>query len=198
MRHCPVAIPGTLFDTPVPEGFNYRDDFITVVEEAQLTQAIDRIEFAPFEMRGVVARRRVAFFGRTYGAEARETPPIPQFLLPLRRRAADWIAVTEDAFVMALVNEYPPGAPIGWHRDAPQYGIVVGISLLSPCRMVLRPYVSPANTAGLARTRRATHEIRLEPRSAYVISGPARSEYEHHIPAVKARRYSITFRTLRR
>ena len=198
MRHCHVTTPGTLFDVALPEGFLYRDAFISDIEEQQLTVAIEHVEFAPFEMRGVVARRRVAFFGRTYGAEAAAAPPIPEFLHALRRRAADWIGLPEDAFVMALVNEYSPGAPIGWHRDAPQYGVVVGVSLLSPCRMVFRPYVSPANAAGMRTTRRATHAIRLEPRSAYLISGTARSDYEHHIPAVKAPRYSVTFRTLRR
>jgi alkylated DNA repair dioxygenase AlkB len=99
---------------------------------------------------------------------------------------------------MALINEYPPGAPIGWHRDAPQYGIVTGVSLLTPCRMKLRPYVSPAAQPKDARRRRTTHEIELVPRSAYLMSGQARSEYEHSIPAVEALRYSITFRTLRR
>ena len=100
---------------------------------------------------------------------------------------------------MALINEYRQGAPIGWHRDAPQYGIIAGISLLSSCRMKLRPYVPPsdARTSGRAAPRRTTHEITLEPRSAYLITGPARSEFEHSIPATTALRYSITFRTLR-
>ena len=102
------------------------------------------------------------------------------------------------AFAMALINEYPPGAPIGWHRDAPQYDIVAGISLLSSCRMKFRPYVRPhakASTQGGRRT--ATHEIALERRSAYLMTGAARNAYEHHIPAVTTLRYSITFRTLR-
>jgi alkylated DNA repair dioxygenase AlkB len=103
-----------------------------------------------------------------------------------------------QAFAMALINEYPPGAPIGWHRDAPQYDIVAGISLLSSCRMQLRPYVSPRHAATQGRRRTATHEITLEPRSAYLMTGEARNAYEHHIPAVTALRYSITFRTMRR
>jgi len=99
---------------------------------------------------------------------------------------------------MALINEYSPGAPIGWHRDAPQYDIVTGVSLLSACRMKFRPHVSPgARGSSGARRRTATHEITLERRSAYVMSGDARNAYEHHIPAVSALRYSITFRTLR-
>jgi alkylated DNA repair dioxygenase AlkB len=99
---------------------------------------------------------------------------------------------------MALINEYRPGAPIGWHRDAPQYDIVAGVSLLSSCRMKFRPYVRPgAQRAAEGRRRSATHEILLERRSAYVMTGDSRSAYEHHIPAVDTLRYSITFRTLR-
>jgi alkylated DNA repair dioxygenase AlkB len=97
---------------------------------------------------------------------------------------------------MALVTEYQPGAPIGWHRDAPQYDVVAGLSLLSACRMKFRPYQTPqAPTPG---RRSATHTITLEPRSAYLMRGDSRTAYEHHIPAVAALRYSITFRTLRK
>ena len=98
---------------------------------------------------------------------------------------------------MALINEYPPGAPIGWHRDAPQYDIVTGISLLSACRMRFRPYRSPAVSASTTSRRTATHEITLERRSAYLMTAESRTAYEHHIPPVAERRYSVTFRTLR-
>ena len=149
-------------------------------------------------MRGVVARRRVAFFGGSYDAGDRPKSPMPAFLMPLRARLAEWAGVEADAFLMALVNEYPPGAPIGWHRDAPQYGIVAGVSLLSSCRMKFRPYLSPAESAATPSARRtATHEITLEPRSAYLMTGEARHHDEHHIPAVATVRYSITFRTAR-
>ena len=94
-------------------------------------------------MRGVVARRRVAFFGRSYDAGPGRERPIPEFLSPLRERFAAWANVDPRAFAMALINEYGPGAPIGWHRDAPQYHIVAGLSLLSPAWMKFRPYVAP-------------------------------------------------------
>jgi alkylated DNA repair dioxygenase AlkB len=187
-----------LFEQDVPNGFQYRNDFITVEEEARLAEEIVRVEFSNFEMRGVVARRRVAFFGRTYDHDAVSVAPMPAFLTPLREQIAAWAGVSPAAFAMALINEYPPGAPIGWHRDAPQYGIVAGVSLLSACRMKLRPYVSPkaqTSTQGVRRT--ATHEIVLERRSAYVMAGEARNGYEHHIPPVATLRYSITFRSLR-
>jgi alkylated DNA repair dioxygenase AlkB len=180
----------------LPDGFRYAPEFISPEDELALLDQIGRVEFAAFEMRGVVARRRVAFFGRSY-ERTRLSPPLPPFLIPLRDRLAVWAGMEAAAFVMALINEYPPGAPIGWHRDAPQYEIVAGVSLLSACRMRLRPYVSPAATATQAARRVATHELQLAPRSAYLMTGEARHSFEHHIPAVDALRYSITFRTLR-
>ena len=188
----------SLFDSDVPDGFSYRGDFVSTDEETRLVEAIRLVEFSAFEMRGVVARRRVAFFGMSYDSGSSVSRPIPDFLMPLRAKAAGLAGREVEAFVMALINEYPPGAPIGWHRDAPQYDIVAGISLLFPCRMKFRPYLSPAAMRGGHTPRRtATHEITLERRSAYVMSDEARSAYEHHIPAVDSLRYSITFRTLR-
>jgi len=188
----------SLFEPDLPDGFVYRSDFISTDEEAQLVHAIGQVEFSTFEMRGVVARRRVAFFGSSYDAGRTKTLPLPDFLLPLRERAATFAGVDASALAMALINEYPPGAPIGWHRDAPQYDIVFGTSLLSACRMMFRPYVSPsAQRAADGQRRRATHEITLARRSAYLMAGESRSAYEHHIPAVAELRYSITFRTLR-
>lgn len=187
-----------LFGQNGPPGFRYRDDIITPDEEARLIEQITQVEFANFEMRGVVARRRVAFFGRSYDTGGAAPLPFPGFLLPLRERLAAWVGGVEPgAFAMALINEYRAGAPIGWHRDAPQYGIVAGVSLLAPCTMKLRPYIAPAARRSAAGRRSATHEIRLERRSAYLLSGDARSLFEHHIPPATGLRYSITFRTLR-
>jgi alkylated DNA repair dioxygenase AlkB len=146
-------------------------------------------------MRGVVAKRRVAFFGQSY--DKGEAQPLPPFLFPLRESIAAWAHLEPDAFAMALINEYPPGAPIGWHRDAPQYDIVGGISLLSECRMRFRPYLSPAAVAENSARRSTTHEVTLERRSVYLLTGESRTSYEHHIPPVGHLRYSVTFRTLR-
>ena len=180
----------------LPDGFRYASSFISAPDELALLDQIGRVEFSSFEMRGVVAKRRVAFFGRSYERN-QLSPPIPAFLLPLREALAAWAELEAMSFEMALINEYPPGAPIGWHRDAPQYDIVAGLSLLSACRMRFRPYVSPASTGPPATRRVATHELELEPRSAYLMAGEARSRFEHHIPAMDALRYSITYRTLR-
>jgi alkylated DNA repair dioxygenase AlkB len=184
--------PG-LFEHDLPPGFHYRQNFISEIEEHSLLDAIAAVTFSDFEMRGVVARRRVAFFGQSY--DRTTSGPLPTFLLPLRAEIGRWTGVDSDAFAMALINEYRPGTPIGWHRDAPQYDLVAGISLLSTCRMKFRPYRSSADATSARRS--ATHEIILDRRSAYVLAEASRTAYEHHIPPVKAMRYSITFRTLR-
>jgi len=185
----------SLFEHELPPGLHYRDDFITEAEERALLDAIAGIVFSDFEMRGVVARRRVAFFGQSY--DRMTAGPFPSFLLPLRASVARWAGVEADAFAMALINEYRPGSPIGWHRDAPQYDIVAGISLLSPCRMKFRPYRSAASTVLPPARRSATHDIVLARRSAYLMTRESRTAYEHHIPPVTDLRYSVTFRTLR-
>ena len=187
----------SLFEPDLPPGFSYRDGFITRDEESSLVATIGAIEFATFEMRGVVARRRVKFYGRSYDLSPEPEEPIPPFLFPVRDRLAEWAGLAPAAFAMALINEYRAGAPIGWHRDALQYGITAGVSLLSACRMKLRPYVAPKDQASQPTPRRTTHEIELLPRSAYLIAGIARQDYEHSIPAVEELRYSITFRTIR-
>ena len=190
----------TLLAPAVPDGFLYQPEFITTAEERHLVAEIERLEFKRVEMRGGVARRRIVHFGWTYGYYSRRTKPgepLPAFLLPLRKRAAVWARIDAEAFAEALVTEYPPGATIGWHRDAPLFGdVIAGISLVGMSRMRLRPYVSPKDQRALA-PRRTTHEVELEPRSAYLISGEARRDFEHSIPAVASLRYSITFRTLR-
>lgn len=175
---------------PGPPGFVYRSEVIGPDEEGALAQALGRLDLRAFEMRGYAARRRVAYFGRRYEESTQgleDGPPIPDFLQPLRQQAAGFAGLRPEALVHALINEYPPGAPIGWHRDRPAFGQVVGFSLLSPCVMRFR------------RRREAGWERRsltLEPRSAYWLAGEARSVWEHSIPPVEALRYSITFRTL--
>jgi alkylated DNA repair protein (DNA oxidative demethylase) len=198
-----VAQQPTLFSSEDerPPGFHYRAAVISEAEERALVRDIEQLEFSRVEMRGVVARRRTAHFGVTYGYERRSSEPgspIPAFLLPLRARVAEWAGVNESDLVEALVTEYPAGASIGWHRDAPMFGdVIAGVSLLSACRMKFRPYVSPSKIGSLEGPRRTTHEIELTPRSGYLITGAARREFEHSIPHTGSLRYSITFRNLR-
>jgi hypothetical protein len=107
----------SLFGRDSPLGFQYREDFITDADERALLEAIADVAFSDFEMRGVIARRRVAFFGQAYDRAA--IGPLPAFLLPLRAQIAHWSGIDSEAFAMALINEYRPGTPIGWHRDRP-------------------------------------------------------------------------------
>jgi alkylated DNA repair dioxygenase AlkB len=174
-----------------PEGFVYRPDFVSETEERDLVEGIRGLEFSEVKLRGVAARRRAVHFGWLYGYETwriEPGPPIPDFLLPLRQRAGALAAVAPEALVEVLINEYSPGAGIGWHRDAPQFGDVVGISLLAPCRFRFE------RGQGDARETRA---VTLAPRSAYLLTGEARHTWRHSIPPMKPWRYSVTFRTLR-
>ena len=189
----------SLLAAELPDGFHYRPEFVSPTEEQGLLRRISQIEFSQVEMRGVIARRRTAHYGWTYAYDNRTGvpgAPIPEFLLPLRERTAHWLGVEAEMLAEALLTEYPPGAPIGWHRDAPMFGDVAGISLGCASRMKFRPYVSPRDLRGTDLRRRTTHELELAPRSAYLITGVARKGFEHSIPPVEGTRYSITFRTL--
>jgi alkylated DNA repair dioxygenase AlkB len=166
---------------------------VSEAEEAGLLAEIERLRFDEIRMHGVVARRTARHFGFDYDYEARralaEAEPIPEWLLPVRERAAELARLEPDALVEALVQRYPEGAQTGWHRDAPMLGTVVGVSLLAPARMRFRRDVG---------RERLAYELELEPRSGYVLAGEARTKWQHHVPPTKALRYSITFRTLRR
>ena len=175
----------------LPSGFRYEPDFISADEEAALLAEIRKLEFAEIRMHGIVAKRRTIHLGWLYGYESwRITPgpPIPDFLLPLQARCAAAAGLAPEALAEALISEYPPGAGIGWHRDAPMFGIVTAVSLGGTCRLRLRN-----GEGGDARKV----EILLEPRSFYMLTGEARTKWQHHIPATKEMRYSITFRTVK-
>jgi alkylated DNA repair dioxygenase AlkB len=174
-----------------PEGLLYQPNFITPAEEQALAARIAELPLKPFEFQGFVGKRRVYSFGWRYafdGSGLQQTERLPDWLLQLRNRAATFAGVDPDAFAHALMIEYAPGAGIGWHRDRPVFGTVVGISLLAPAPLRFR------RRAG-AKWERVT--IAAEPRSAYLLRGPARDEWEHSIPELDQLRYSITFRTLR-
>jgi alkylated DNA repair dioxygenase AlkB len=175
----------------LPEGFVYRPDFITPEQEQALLAHIAALELEPAKYKEYTARRRVAYFGHDYDFSANrlgEAPPLPSFLEPLREKLSAWIDVAPQAFVTALVAEYRAGTPLGWHRDAPDYERVAGVSLGGWARMRFRRY-PPGEDKPLV--------LELAPRSAYQMQGAARWQWQHSIPATKELRYSITFRTLR-
>ncbi len=183
----------TLFDLsdPLPDGFLYQSGFISSQDEQALLERIQALRFGEVRMHGVVARRRIVQYGHNYSFDSARIsagPVVPDFLRPLRDRIAAFARREPEEFSELLLTEYPPGATIGWHRDAPPFDIVAGLSLLSACRFRLRRY----DRTGPVLT------LTVEPRSLYVIEGPARSEWQHSIPPAPSLRYSITMRTLRK
>ena len=174
-----------------PEGFRYLADVLPPEEERELVQQIQGLPLKEFEFHGYVGKRRVLSYGWHYDfsdERLQQTDEIPAFLHNLREHAATFAGLTPEDLAHALITEYSPGTTIGWHRDKGVFDDVVGISLRSPCIFRLR------HKTGSAWER---YSLTIGPRSAYLLRGPARTEWEHSIPAVAALRYSITFRSLR-
>lgn len=185
-----------LFAAPsaLPAGLRYEPDVLTPADETALLAAIAALDLTEASYRTFTAKRRIASFGFGYDFTANTllpAPPLPPFLLALRDRLATWSGVPADAFVQATIAEYRPGTQLGWHRDVPHFGIVMGTSLGAPARMRLRPYPhrKDAGVRALA--------LDLAPRSAYVLRDAARWQWQHAISPTKALRHSITFRTRR-
>ncbi|HLL30845.1 MAG TPA: alpha-ketoglutarate-dependent dioxygenase AlkB [Allosphingosinicella sp.] len=174
-----------------PAGLAYAPDFIGAQEEGALAERIAALSLKPFEFHGFTGHRRTISFGLHYafdGSGLREADPLPDWLQPLRARAAALAGLAAEAFAHALVIEYAPGAGIGWHRDRPVFGDVVGISLLAAAPLRFRRRVG-------SKWERFT--LTAEPRSAYLLRGEARNGWEHSIPQLETLRYSVTFRTLK-
>lgn len=178
--------------TEEPEGLVYRPQLISVDEEHDLLDILVGLRFDPIVIHGQAARRTARHFGLDYDYEARTPQPgeaVPDWILPVRARAAELAGHDPEELVEILVQRYPPGSTIGWHRDAPAFGTVVGVSLGGSARLRFQ--------RGRGASRRVW-EILLEPRSGYVLAGPARTSWQHSIPPTKELRYSMSFRTLRR
>jgi len=175
----------------MPEGFHYWPELISEEEEAALLEGVSRLEFKPFEFKGFLGNRRVIAFGWRYDfndSSLKRAAEIPAFLYPVRERAAEAAGIAPDAIEHAMITEYSAGAAIGWHRDRSIFGEVIGVSLASRCTFRFRRKTGQ-------KWDRAS--IILDPRSAYHLVGPARTDWEHSIPAVATLRYSITFRTMK-
>ena len=189
-----APVQTSLFDPvppALPEGFAYRPEFVAHAEEAELVAHLRELPFAPFQFHGFEGNRRVVSFGWRYDFNEgglKRAEPFPGWLRALALRAAAFANVPPEAFAHALLTEYAPGAGIGWHRDRRQFEDVVGVSLLAPCRFRFRLRTADG-------WRRAAFVA--EPRSAYLLRGPSRTDWEHSIPPLETLRYSITFRTFR-
>jgi alkylated DNA repair dioxygenase AlkB len=184
--------PSSRRATEAPAGFRYVEELVEPDEERGLLSLLEELPWEAVTFRGYEARRRVVHFGHRYDFEARGVSPglpVPDALVALRARAATLADDDPEHYVEVLATEYRPGATIGWHSDAPAFGAtVLGVSLASSCRMRFRRR-TPDDW------KRWDHV--LEPRSAYVIGGEARSAWQHSIPPTEALRYSITYRTVR-
>jgi alkylated DNA repair dioxygenase AlkB len=175
----------------LPEGFVLQEEFLTEEEESGLIALFRGLSYGSLRMHGVTAKRRVAQFGWHYSFESFRLTPAPAPPAELddpRRRAAALASVDPEEFAEALITEYGPGSGIGWHRDAPPFGIVAGISLGAACRMRFQRGKG---------AERVTTAVVLPPRSIYLLTGPSRAQWQHMIPPVGETRWSITFRTLR-
>jgi alkylated DNA repair dioxygenase AlkB len=188
---------GGLFEAAqeLPQGLVYEPNFLTPGEEDALVAHIAPLQLREAAFREYFAKRRVAHFhdgadAPRYddgGADAFSSGPLPPFLVDLREKVARRLDVPARDFIHVLVSEYRPGTPIGWHRDKPQYGIVVGISLAGVGRMRWRPYAH----------QDAQHTVALDlaRRSMYVMRGAIRWQWQHSMPPMRELRYSITLRT---
>jgi alkylated DNA repair dioxygenase AlkB len=174
----------------LPEGLEYRAELVSLEDEAEFLEHFRKLDFREYEFHGYLGKRRVVSFGLHYDlndSKVRSTADIPGFLLPLRQKAADFAGLAPSELQQALVTEYTPGAAIGWHRDRPAYRDVIGVSFCSSCRFRLR------RKRGSGWERAA---LLVEPRSVYLLQGPARTEWQHSIPPAERLRYSVTFRSM--
>jgi alkylated DNA repair dioxygenase AlkB len=186
----------TLFpvEPPFPEGFLYVPDFISAAEEAMLYHEAVKCERHTFTFQGYEAKRKVASFGYDWNFEQQRLSKganIPEVFQPLIDKVATRLSIEVERFAELLITEYPVGAVINWHRDAPPFDLIAGISLQTDCIFRLRPYEKAK------QSRNATLSFPVKRRSLYIMQGPARTDWQHSIAAVKETRYSITLRTLR-
>ena len=198
-RRSPLSAQPSLFDLKsitapgsAPEGLRYQDDLLNKDEEEALLHQLEVLPFKPFDFHGYLGRREVISFGWKYDYAKRQidqVAPIPAFILPLRERAAAFAGEPTSALEQVLINKYEAGAPIGWHKDKAAFEKVIGVSLVSSTTMRFRLHKGD----GWERALQV-----LEPRSAYLLDGAARSQWEHSISPHNELRYSVTFRTLRR
>jgi alkylated DNA repair protein (DNA oxidative demethylase) len=185
-----LAAQSDLFDRPGLAGLALAEAIVMPSEERALIASIDGVELSPFRFQGWLGKRLTASYGWRYDFDTgsfRPADPIPDWLLPLREKAAGFARLAPDDLVQALVIRYDPGAGIGWHRDRPVFEHVIGVSLGAPATLRFRR----RRPGGFDRA-----SAWLAPRSIYYLAGEARHEWEHGISEMEVTRWSITFRSL--
>jgi alkylated DNA repair dioxygenase AlkB len=177
----------------LPAGFSYHENFLTIEEEQRLCKEILKMNLHTFLFQGFEAKRKVASFGYDWSFEKRilsKGKDIPSVFDSLINKVAAYLQIDRNQFAELLVTEYPIGSVINWHRDAPPFDIIAGISLASDCIFKLRPHDKSKQGRG------SVISLPVRRRSLYIMQGPARSEWQHSITPVREIRYSITLRTL--
>lgn len=185
----------TLFpiDPVLPSGFVYTPDFLTTLEEDQLIEMASKIELHKFLFQGFEAKRKVASFGYDYSFDKRvltKGKQIPIEFHPIVEKVSDFLSISTDKFAELLITEYPVGSVINWHRDAPPFDLIAGISLQADCIFRLRPHDKEK------QGRKSIISIPVQRRSLYIMQGNARTEWQHSTAPVNKIRYSLTLRTL--
>lgn len=187
-----MSVQGQLFaDAPPVAGLLLAEEAISPAQEAELAARIDAAPLAPFQFGQWRGKRLTTNYGSAYDyqrGQVSDAPPLPDWLADLRALLAPQLGREADAFIQGLLIRYDPGAGIGWHRDRPQYGEVMGLSLSAPATLRLRRRTPD----GFER-----RTIELARRSLYLLSGEVRTEWQHSISPLDITRRSITFRTLR-
>ncbi|MDH0864999.1 alpha-ketoglutarate-dependent dioxygenase AlkB [Mitsuaria sp. GD03876] len=192
------ADQGSLFDDldppadALPEGMAYRSGFLSADEEAALIALVRALPLEAAQYKQYTARRRVVSYGGSFDYDSnrlRPAQPLIDALHPLRARVAEWAGIAPETLVHALVAEYAPGTPLGWHRDVPDFEEVFGVSLGAPAVLRFRPYPPDAPK------RADVLKLTVEPRSVYALRGPSRWDWQHSVAPVERLRWSVTFRT---
>jgi alkylated DNA repair dioxygenase AlkB len=179
----------------LPEGMSYRSGFLSADEEGGLIELVRSLPLEAAQYKAYTARRRVVSYGGSFDYDTNRLRPaqaLIEELLPLRHRVATWAGIAPEALVHALVAEYSPGTPLGWHRDVPDFEEVFGVSLGTSATLRFRPYPPDAPK------RADVIKVTVDPRSIYGLRGPSRWAWQHSVAPVERLRWSITFRTARR
>jgi alkylated DNA repair dioxygenase AlkB len=192
-----MMIMNTLFDiSPVlPPGFDYYPGFITEAEEADLVNVIEQFDLQTMKFHEYEAKRKVISFGLGWSfteQKLKQGNVIPVQFDFLVDRIAQQLSIPTELIAQFLITEYPVGSVINWHRDAPPFDIIAGVSLLTDCSFKLRPQDKEQ------QTRSATISLPVQRRSLYTMQGAAKSGWQHCTAPVNKIRYSLTFRTLKK